>query len=126
MHTFEQRLINGKSRHHPMQLSVHLHHSASGREYQGSPADGIRAGNMRIVVDFDPPRYAGQIERGRELGWYETRGEGMEGASALAVSGWLGGQPVALSLAGPSERMARDHEINLQALREVQSTLLAE
>jgi len=84
----------------------------------------LRAVTSDTVTDVK--KLTVQLERGRELGWYETRGEGMEGASALAVSGWLGGQPVALSLAGPSERMARDHEINLQALREVQSTLLAE
>ncbi len=67
-----------------------------------------------------------QLDAGRAQGWYEARGEGIEGVTALAVSGWLGGQAVALSLAGPTERMARNHDSNLQALLDVRSALLAE
>lgn len=66
-----------------------------------------------------------QIEQGRERGWYETQGEGSEGVSAFAVSGKLGGQPVALSLAGPSDRMNKSREACLRALQDVCSTLLA-
>lgn len=66
-----------------------------------------------------------QIEQGRERGWYETQGEGSEGVSAFAVSGMLGGQPVALSLAGPSERMNKSREACLRALQDVCSTLFA-
>lgn len=67
-----------------------------------------------------------QVEQGRRQGWYEVQDEGAEHVSALAVSGWLAGQPVAISLAGPSERFARNHDSLLQALRDIHGSLLAD
>lgn len=113
---------------------VALHASALGKALLGllPPEDfeaELEAARMKAVTPdtvTNTKTLAKQIAKSRELGWYEVRGEGIEGVSALAVSGWLGGQPVALSLAGPSERMARHHESYLQALREVQGTLLTD
>lgn len=67
-----------------------------------------------------------QLEQGRERGWYETRGEGTEGVTALAVSGRLGGQPVSMSLVGPADRMDRNREAYLQILQDVRRTMLAD
>lgn len=84
----------------------------------------LRAVTSDTVIRLDT--LAEQLARGRDTGWYETRGEGIEGVRALAVSGWLNDQPVALSLAGPSERMDRNHEIYLRALCDARSALLAD
>lgn len=84
----------------------------------------LRAVTSDTVIRVDT--LAEQVAHGRDAGWYETRGEGIEGVSALAVSGWLNEQPVALSLAGPSERMDRNHQIYLRALREARGALLAD
>ncbi|MDM0015346.1 IclR family transcriptional regulator [Variovorax sp. J22P168] len=84
----------------------------------------LRAVTSDTVVRIDT--LAQQLEKSRDAGWYETRGEGIEGVRALAVSGWLNEQPVALSLAGPTERMDRNHDIYLRALRESSSALLAD
>ncbi|MET0986562.1 MAG: IclR family transcriptional regulator C-terminal domain-containing protein, partial [Steroidobacteraceae bacterium] len=67
-----------------------------------------------------------QVEHGRRQGWYEAKGEGAEHVSALAVSGWLAGQPVAISLAGPSQRIATHHDRLLRALGDARDSLLAE
>jgi hypothetical protein len=43
--------------------------------------------------------------------------------TALAVSLWLDGQPVGVSIAGPAERMRKHREHHLSALREVSQCL---
>ncbi|MBU7572607.1 MAG: IclR family transcriptional regulator [Hydrogenophaga sp.] len=113
---------------------VALHASALGKALLGAlPPDALAAEldhlRLRAVTSdtvLRPDTLSEQLARGREAGWYETRGEGIEGVRALAVSGWLNGQPVALSLAGPIARMDRHQEIYLQALQEARSALLAD
>lgn len=113
---------------------VALHASALGKALLGllPPEDfeaELEAVKLKAVTSdtvTSTRLLARQIAQSREKGWYEVRSEGVEGVSALAVSGWLGGQPVALSLAGPSARVARNHKAYLQALRDVQTTLLTE
>ena len=65
-----------------------------------------------------------QVDQGRERDWFEVRGEGTEGVTALAVAARLGDIPVALSLAGPTERIDRNRDSYLKALREVRGSLL--
>lgn len=113
---------------------VALHASALGKALLGAlPAEALaaelehlrlRAVTADTVIRLDA--LAEQLARGRAAGWYETRGEGIEGVRALAVSGWLNGQPAALSLAGPTARMDEHHEIYLRALQAARSTLLAD
>lgn len=74
------------------------------------------------ITDID--QLLAQIDQGRERDWFEVRGEGTEGVTALAVAARLGDHPVALSLAGPTERIDRNRETYLQVLREVRGTLL--
>ncbi|WP_042878532.1 IclR family transcriptional regulator [Cupriavidus necator] len=83
-----------------------------------------RAVTPHTVVEIEP--LMAQLAQGRELGWYEARDEGTEGVTALAVAGWLGDQPVGISLAGPAERIAKNRENYLAALREVRNSLLAD
>jgi len=113
---------------------VALHASALGKALLGLlPPDEfeaeLEAARLKAVTPdtvTSTRELARQIAKSREQGWYEVRGEGIEGVGALAVSGWLGGQPVALSLAGPSERVARNRDAYLQALNEVRNALLTE
>jgi IclR family KDG regulon transcriptional repressor len=112
---------------------VALHASALGKALLAllpseEAASALRRRELRSVTSMtitDIHQLLAQIEQGRERGWYESRGEGSEGVTAFAVSGRLGGQPVALSLAGPADRMERGRDACLRALQDVCSTLLA-
>lgn len=113
---------------------VALHASALGKAMLGllpeeearARLDAVRrpAVTPNTVVDVD--RLLGQLRRGRELGWYEAHDEGAPGVTALAVSLWLGGQPVGLSLAGPEERIERHRGEYLSALQDICQALQAE
>ncbi|WP_395709603.1 IclR family transcriptional regulator [Reyranella sp.] len=95
----------------------------------GEATDILRRRPLRQVTPStvtDIGQLLAQLEQGRERGWHETREEGTEGVAALAVSGRLGGQPVAMSLAGPVERIDRNRKAYLQALREVRDMLFAD
>jgi Cu+-exporting ATPase len=52
-------------------------------------------------------------------------GEGTDGVSAMAVPGLFGSEPLALSLAGASERFRRHEAAYREALLEVQAQVLA-
>lgn len=69
-------------------------------------------------------KFLKDVEAGRERGWYESVDEGAEHVSALAVSGWLAGQPAAITLAGPTERLAKNHKNILQSLIHTRDSLL--
>jgi DNA-binding IclR family transcriptional regulator len=110
---------------------ISLHGSALGKSLLGAmPREEARALlkelKLRPFTDrtvTDRKKLMEQIDAGRENGWYEARGEGTEGVSALAVSTVLNGHPVGISLAGPIERMDRNRESYLTALREVLASL---
>jgi DNA-binding IclR family transcriptional regulator len=61
-----------------------------------------------------------QVEAIRHQGWVLVENEGVEGVAALAVAGMIGGEPMAVSLAGPTERVMRNREQYLAALKEVE------
>ncbi|MGT2492112.1 IclR family transcriptional regulator [Cupriavidus basilensis] len=84
----------------------------------------LRQITPHTIVDID--KLMADIAKGRKRGWHEAREEGAEGVDGLAVTGWLGGQPVGISLAGPADRMRRHRDAYLEALREVRDGLLGE
>ncbi|AQV94730.1 IclR family transcriptional regulator [Cupriavidus necator] len=84
----------------------------------------LRPLTSHTVLDVDA--LMAQVTEGRERGWWESREEGGEGVYGLAVSGWLGDQPVGLSLAGPAGRMTKNHEAYLTVLRSVRHALLTD
>lgn len=106
---------------------IALHTSAMGKALLGAlPPDEalrrLRLKPLRKVVSgtvTDAEAVAHDVDEGRKRGWYAARSEGSEGVDALAVSGFLGPEPLSLSLAGPADRIARHHEDYLEALREV-------
>ncbi len=71
----------------------------------------------------DPAQLERELSTIRERGWAETLGEGVGGVGALAVAGFIGGEPLAVSLAGPAERIAANREQYLQALLDVKEML---
>ncbi|HBD37670.1 MAG TPA: IclR family transcriptional regulator, partial [Cupriavidus sp.] len=83
---------------------------------------GLRPLTTQTVVDIDT--LMGQIARGHKRGWYDAREEGSEGVYGLAVVGLLGGQPAGISVAGPAERMKKNHDAYLAALTEVRDALM--
>ncbi|KAF7963392.1 IclR family transcriptional regulator [Cupriavidus sp. UYMU48A] len=111
-----------------------LHASALGKGLLGLlPPDearetlsrsNLRAVTTHTVVDIDT--LMGQIDKGRKRGWYEAMEEGSEGVHGLAVTGWLGGQPAGISVAGPADRMKKNHDAYLAALIEVRDALMSE
>ncbi len=113
---------------------IPLNSSALGKALLGLlPPERLRAEVMDLKLEpitpgavVDRAHLISQIELGRQQGWYEARGEASEGATGLAVSGWVGSLPVALSLGGPTVRIERNRESYLRALREVRDTLLSD
>lgn len=112
---------------------VSLHGSALGKALLGSmPREAmvelLKERKLRPFTDktiTSRDKLIADIDASRERGWYEARGEGAESVSALAMAALVNEQPVAISLAGPSERFERHRESYLAALREVRGTLLS-
>lgn len=112
---------------------ISLHGSALGKSLLGAmpPAeaqDVVKELKLRPFTDktiTDRAVLLTQVEAGRKSGFYEARGEGSEGVSALAVSAVLNGQPIGISLAGPTERLDRHRASYLAALQEVRASLLS-
>ncbi|ODT37595.1 MAG: IclR family transcriptional regulator [Lautropia sp. SCN 70-15] len=64
-----------------------------------------------------------QAHRARERGWAEAEGEGTEGVTALGVAGYIGGEPFALSITGPTERFRKSRDAYLESLLEVKKQI---
>jgi len=134
------KVVAGQASKHPLRYifdvgeRIALHASALGKALLALlPPEEARSALQRrplrqvtpqTITDID--QILAQLEQGRERGWFETRGEGTEGVTALAVSGRLGGQPVSMSLVGPTDRMDRNREAYLRILRDVRRTMLAD
>jgi DNA-binding IclR family transcriptional regulator len=84
----------------------------------------LRAVTAHTIVDIDT--LMTQIAKGRKRGWYDAHEEGSDGVHGLAVVGWLDGVPAGISVAGPAERMKKNHEEYLAALIEVRDALMSE
>jgi len=110
---------------------VALHASAIGKALLGElPADELQGQVQQIKFKAvtgqtitSAKKLLADLAQGRKQGWYESRGEGTEGVTALAVAGTLGDQAVALSLAGPADRVDKHRKAYLQALFDVRDTL---
>lgn len=85
---------------------------------------GLRLGAVTPRTLTSAKALVADIEKQRKLGWYEATGEGADGVSGLAVSGWLGDQAVAMSLAGPTDRVEARRRDYVKALNEVRGALL--
>lgn len=113
---------------------VALHASALGKAILGLLTEEEARARLDVIkrpavtpnTVVDVEQLMAQLARGREQGWYEAHDEGTAGVTALAVSARLGDRPVAISLAGPTDRIEKHREPYLAALREVRNALLAD
>lgn len=64
-----------------------------------------------------------EIHRGRERGWFETRGENVIDVMAISTARDLGGVTIGFTIAGPLHRMEQNYERYLGLLRELPSRL---
>lgn len=111
---------------------ISLHASALGKSLLGLlpradalellDAHALRAVTADTVTRVEPLMQ--QVEASAARGWYEAQGEGVPGVTALAVSGWMAGQPIGISLAGPAARVEHHHADYLRSLRDVRAAFL--
>ncbi|MBP6814691.1 MAG: IclR family transcriptional regulator [Burkholderiaceae bacterium] len=69
----------------------------------------------------DLARLERELDRIRKRGLATVSGEGTDGVSAMAVAGVFGSEPLAISLAGASERFRRHEATYREALLEVRA-----
>ena len=108
---------------------IALHVSALGKAALslGTPEEAARQLRLKPLKQIAPGSITdlatleAQIAQAREQGWMWVENEGFDGLVAIAVAGYLGDEPLALSIAGPTERLRRTRDACLQALQEVQA-----
>lgn len=113
---------------------IGLHASAIGKALLGSVSAEVASRQLRLKpmrqvtakTVTDLAILERQIADQRRHGWFSTEDEGAEGVSAFSISGLLGGEPVAISLAGPSERLLRNRDSYLEALEQVRLVTFTE
>lgn len=111
---------------------IPLHASSLGHSLLGLlPPDELRATVHRIGSELrtsnhplDEAKLLAKVEEGQKRGWFEAHGDAFEDASGLAVSGWLGGLAVGLSVGGPTERIKKNLQAYLKAMLEIREALL--
>ncbi|MFV3126175.1 IclR family transcriptional regulator [Niveispirillum sp. KHB5.9] len=110
-----------------------LHATSLGKALLGmlDEAEVARLLRLRPLKSFSPatktnPRdIEDELAMSRERGWYTANEEGGDGISSLAVSADFGFGPLALSLIGPTDRVAANHDRYLAALQEVKAFCLS-
>jgi len=113
---------------------VGLHVSAMGKALLAAlgPAEAqrvlgdkpLRALTASSVVD--PAQLQRQLRDARRRGYAQTDGEGTDGVAALAVAGLLGDRWLAVSLAGPADRLRKHHTGYAAALLEVRTQVFGD
>jgi IclR family acetate operon transcriptional repressor len=110
---------------------IGLHVSALGKALLAAlePADAkarLLAKPLKSVTPAsvtDPVQFERLLREVRKRGFAQVDGEGTEGVSAMAVAGRIGGELMAVSIAGPSERLRRNAKAYQAALLEVKAAV---
>jgi DNA-binding IclR family transcriptional regulator len=105
-----------------------LHVSAIGKAIlaQSTPEEAARQLRLKPLKKIAPGTITDlevlekQITQASQQGWIWIENEGAEGLSAIAVAGLLGGQKLAIAIAGPTDRLKPKRDLLLSALLEVQ------
>lgn len=108
---------------------IGLHVSSLGKALLAElpPAEALRRLGLRSLKRVTPhsvvdlPALERQLREVRRRGYARTEDEGTEGVSAMAVAGHVGSELMAVSIAGPSDRMRRHKEAYRQALLDVKA-----
>lgn len=106
-----------------------LHVSALGKAVLalGTPEEASRQLRLKPLKKLcegtitDLAALEAQVEQARKQGWIWVENEGGDGLGALAVAGYVGGEPIALSVAGPTDRLRQNRESFLASLQEVKA-----
>jgi len=108
-------------------LSLHVSALGKAALALGTPEEAARQLRLKPLKKLcqgtitDLALLEAQVKQTRKQGWILVENEGGDGLSALAVAGYAGGEPIALSVAGPTDRIRQNREPYLTALREVQA-----
>jgi len=112
---------------------VSVHGTALGKALLGAlpPAERSRILRLqplrRLTNDTktDVAELEKEIEQNSKHGWQRSQGEGAPGVWSLATSDYVGTTLVGLTMIGPSDRMAANHDRFLDALLTVRKTLFS-
>lgn len=120
---------------HPLRYMQHvgdklaLHVSALGKAILsiGTPEEAARQLRLKPLRSLasgtltDLAALEAQVAKAREQGYIWVENEGSEGLTAVAVAGQIGGEAIALSVAGLTDRMRAQRTLCIEALQEVQA-----
>lgn len=106
-----------------------LHVSALGKAVLslGSPQEAARQLRLKPLKTLtsatitDLAVLESQVHQARLQGWAWVENEGGEGLSALAVAGNVGGETLAISVAGPTDRLKLNRTFHLAMLQEIKA-----
>lgn len=113
---------------------IALHASGIGKALLGSLPPEEMARQLRLkpirkltaATVTDIGELEQQVAAQRNRGWYSADEEGNEGVTALAVSGLIGSEVIAISISGPTERLLRNRESYIAALQQVAAIVFAD
>lgn len=74
----------------------------------------------------DPALLEADLEKGRARGWYLADEEGNDGVSAVGVAGYVGDEPMAISVGGPADRIRKNLDTYVAVLKEVAAITFAD
>jgi len=77
------------------------------------------------TTQTDLEKFLQSIRETRQRGWAAVYDEGTEGVGALAISGWIGDEMIAFSIAGLSDRLKKNEKIYLKALLDIKKQVFA-
>lgn len=86
------------------------------RQLRLKPLKKLSAGTITDLAALEA-----QVAQARQQGWIWVENEGGDGLAALAVAGELSAEPIALSVAGPTDRLRQHKDAFLSALQDVQA-----
>jgi DNA-binding IclR family transcriptional regulator len=109
-----------------------LHVSAMGKALLalGSPEEAARQLSLKPLKPLcagtitDLAALLAQVEQARQQGWLWIENEGGDGLAALAVAGSVSGEPMALCVTGPTDRLRQHRESHLALLQDVRERVM--
>ncbi|MDH5855920.1 IclR family transcriptional regulator [Lampropedia aestuarii] len=113
---------------------IALHASALGKAVLGSLEDEEMRRQLRIKplrkvtpnTIIDPKELEENVKQQRQRGWYSVEEEGNDGVQAFGIPLQIGDAKIALSIAGPVERMRKNQANYLSEMQLVAATTRAD
>jgi len=110
---------------------VTMHATALGKALLGAHSEAEAGRLLRLkplrrlteATKTDPKLLEDELRKHRALGWYSAREEGSTNVSSLAIAGLVGGEPVGMSMIGPTERFEQNHDRYVEIMHEVKAAV---